>query len=277
MKNKNLRLLLTDLDGTLLLNDHQTVSPRAIAALNALKAQGVTLCACTGRVGCLIPQEVLALGFDYAITSNGALCINLHTGEEIFSAYISVSAARYAWSLIAPLNPLTQWYVGNEILMDRANFNLWPQKLRPHWHRTYLGAGRGRIVENIEAYFLEGAPKLEKINLCERPQGTDTQVIAPLNATGLFEISSSLGRNLEITHINADKGRALLSLCHHLGINPADTLAFGDGGNDLQLLSTAGVGVAMGNAIDSLKQKADAITLTNEEDGLADYLEKWVL
>lgn len=277
MMKQNIRLLFTDLDGTLLMDDHKTVSRRNHEALLALKRAGVKLCACTGRVRCLLPEAVKEIGFDYAITSNGASCVDLNTGEDIFSAYISAERAALAWRYTKPLDALVEWYVDGEILMDRKNYNMWPDRLRPLWHRNYLGAGRGIIYEDIEEFFSQGAPKLEKLNLCDKPVDVKEKLIDPLLSTGLFEISSSLGRNLEITDICADKGRALISLCEHLGIPTGQTIAFGDGGNDVQLLHAAGIGVSMGNAVPEAGAAAKHATLSNQMDGVAAYLEEHVL
>lgn len=277
MIRQDIRLLFTDLDGTLLLDDHMTVSRRNSTALLEMKRAGVKLCACTGRVRCLLPESVKEIGFDYAITSNGASCVNLKSGEKLFSAYISAEKAALAWRFTKPLDALVEWYVGGEILMDRKNYSLWPNRLRPHWHRTYLESGKGIVVEDIEEYFRQGAPKLEKLNLCDKPSDVQEKLIDPLYATGLFEISSSLGRNLEITDISADKGKALMSLCEHLGISTSQTIAFGDGGNDVQLLKAAGSSVSMGNAVPEARAAAKFSTLSNLMDGVAAYIEDHVL
>lgn len=277
MIKQDIRLLFTDLDGTLLMDDHMSVSRRNRAALLALKQSGVKLCASTGRVRCLLPEAVTEIGFDYVITSNGASCVDLRTGEEIFSAYLSAEHAELAWRYTKPLDALVEWYVDGEILMDRKNFSIWPDRLRPHWHRTYLASGKGIVYEDIEEYFRQGAPKLEKLNLCDKPSDVQGKLIDPLHATGMFEISSSLGRNLEITDIRADKGRALKSLCERLGISTGQTIAFGDGGNDVQLLKAAGTGVSMGNSVPEARAAAKHITLSNQLDGVAAYLEENVL
>lgn len=273
----DIRLFLTDLDGTLLRDDHLTVSPRNREALLKLKARNIPLCACTGRVQCVLPPAVDELGFEYAITSNGASCTDLRTGERIFTAHISAEQARQAWALLEPTNCLTEWFVDGEILLDRRNYSQWRERLRPRWHRDYLGAGKGVVIEDIQDFFAQGAPGLEKISIFDCPPDTTRRAIEPLRALGTFEISTSLGINFEITDVSADKGRALRSLCAHLGISPSQTLAFGDAGNDEKLLEAAGVGVAMGNALDFLKQRAAAVTLSNEEDGVAAYLEAHVL
>ena len=80
MKKPDIRLLLTDLDGSLLHNDHLTVSERTRKVLQALKDHGVKLCACTGRPLCVLPPAIEEIGFDYAITCNGASCIDRRAG-----------------------------------------------------------------------------------------------------------------------------------------------------------------------------------------------------
>lgn len=273
----DIRLFLTDLDGTLLLDDHYTVSQRNRDALAALKRQGIVLCACTGRVQCVLPPALSEIGFDYAITSNGASCTNLHTGERVFTAYLSLERAKEAWALLGPTHCMTEWYVNGDILMDRVNYGQWEERLHARWHREYLGQGKGIVVEDIADYFAEGAPGLEKISIFDCPKDIRARAIDPMLATGGYEISTSLGINFEITDISADKGRALESLCASLGISASQTVAFGDGGNDAKFLSAAGESVAMGNALDSVKALAKHITKSNMEDGVALFLEENVL
>lgn len=273
----NIRLLFTDLDGTLLHADHLTVSPRTREVFAAAKAKGIKLCACTGRVLCMLPPAIAEMGFDYAITSNGASCNDLRTGERLFSAYIPARNAEAAWELLKQSDCMVEWFVYGDLLMDRHNYDQWQNRVRMSWHRNLLAAGGGSVVEDIHTFFAQGAAGLEKINVFDCPPGMRERVIEPMLALGCFEISTSLGHNFEITDLAADKGQALHSLCAHLGITPAQTVAFGDGGNDDELLEAAGTGVAMANGLDSLKAIADAVTLSNDEDGVADYIERFLL
>ena len=271
------KLFVTDLDGTLLEDDHFTVSERNRAALKALQAQGIKLCACTGRVLCVLPKAIDELDFDYAITSNGGSCIDLKTGEHIFTAYLPGHLARKAWEVVEPTGCLTEWFVNDDILMDRERWLQWPARLKAPWHREYLGQGKGIVVDDIHEFLDAGAPCLEKLSVFDCPKDMRQRAIEPLLATGDFEISTSLGINFEITHILADKGRALKTLCAHLGISPDEAIAFGDGGNDVKLMDAAGTAVAMGNAVPALKEHATAVTGRNSEDGVAVYLEEHVL
>ena len=76
----------------------------------------------------------------------------------------------------------------------------------------------------------------------------------------------------DITAKGADKGRGILAMAAHWGIEPQNTMAFGDGGNDASMIKMAGMGVAMGNALDSLKEEADYTTTSVDEDGILNAL-----
>lgn len=81
----------------------------------------------------------------------------------------------------------------------------------------------------------------------------------------------------DITAKGADKGEGLLAMSQHLGLNPQHTIAFGDGGNDSSMIRTAGIGVAMGNALESLKQEADYVTTSVDDDGIWNALRHYGL
>ena len=76
----------------------------------------------------------------------------------------------------------------------------------------------------------------------------------------------------DITANGADKGKGILAIAQHEGLDPDHTIAFGDGGNDTSMIRQAGIGIAMGNAIDELKQQADYVTTTVDEDGILNAL-----
>ena len=80
---------------------------------------------------------------------------------------------------------------------------------------------------------------------------------------------------LEIIPASINKGKALLEVCNRLGINPADTAAFGDSENDIPMIQTAGCGIAMENAEDAVKASANKVTLSNNSDGIAYALRKF--
>ena len=90
-------------------------------------------------------------------------------------------------------------------------------------------------------------------------------------------VASTLATNVEITSGGADKGKALKALCGYLQIPIESTVAFGDGVNDMTLLSAAGYGVAVRNAMTEVFSAADAITDSNNNDGVARFIEQYLL
>lgn len=81
----------------------------------------------------------------------------------------------------------------------------------------------------------------------------------------------------DITAKGADKGEGIMAMAAHLGLNPQHTMAFGDGGNDTSMIKAAGIGVAMGNALESLKAEADYVTTSVDDDGALDALRHFEL
>ena len=92
-----------------------------------------------------------------------------------------------------------------------------------------------------------------------------------------IKISSSVQTDLEINAKNAGKGMALLRLAKRLGIRNSQIMACGDSGNDIEMLQSVGISVAMSNATEEVKKIANYITLSNEENGVADMIDKFIL
>ena len=92
-----------------------------------------------------------------------------------------------------------------------------------------------------------------------------------------MHITKSKPHFLEIIDSSVNKGVALSALAEHFGIDQQNVMAIGDSFNDLEMIQYAGVGVAMGNARPEIKEQADIVTVTNEEDGVAEAIERYVL
>ncbi|WP_223587820.1 Cof-type HAD-IIB family hydrolase [Neobacillus bataviensis] len=98
-----------------------------------------------------------------------------------------------------------------------------------------------------------------------------------LEAKGEFELSNSTLKNIEVNPTGINKAKGLKIVCERLGIEMNHVMAVGDSLNDMAMIKEAGLGVAMGNAQDAVKEAADWVTATNEEDGVAKAIRKWVL
>ena len=270
-------ILFLDIDGTLVQSDHKTISERTRAALRAAKEAGVKLVIATGRARKIMPEMVADLDFDYILSSNGAAVDDLHTGERVYFNHFDAEAARVAYDLIKDDMNFIEFFVDGGIGLSRAAWELVGHRNLPEWHEKYFATGDAPIYESEEAFLDAGAPGLEKIGLVRYPKDVLAKVHAKLNATGLFNATGSIKSTIELNHKSCSKGVALKELCDRLGIDIARAAAMGDSGNDVAMIQAAGCGVAMGNAKPEVLVVADHVTASNDEDGVALFIENYVL
>lgn len=134
-----------------------------------------------------------------------------------------------------------------------------------------LIASRTPIV-SVRNYLSQTGDGVEKVNLLFADLELRNQIWDEMRERSNYTVTSSLAANLELNDKYATKGNGLRSLCRYLGIGMDHVMAFGDSYNDMNMLQEAGIGVAMGNASDEIKAAADVITLSNDEDGVADMV-----
>ena len=133
-------------------------------------------------------------------------------------------------------------------------------------------------MPELKAYLREKGEDVQKLQAYYADTAERDRELARL--PGLFPellFSTSVKNNIEVNYHTAGKGNGLAALCRHLGIDPADAVAFGDSSNDTDMLLAAGCGIAMSNALPQVKEIADALTLSNDECGVADAIYKMVL
>jgi HAD superfamily hydrolase (TIGR01484 family) len=104
-----------------------------------------------------------------------------------------------------------------------------------------------------------------------------SKILQTLSSWGTLEITNSSPYNLEINPLGMNKASGVGEVCELLGIDMSQVVAVGDSLNDISMIRAAGLGVAMGNAQDQVKQAADAVTGTNDEDGVAQVIRDYVL
>ena len=269
------KLMLTDLDGTLL-RDDKSLSPANLAALERAAAGGCQVVLATGRLMRAIPPFLRDLPFlRYFILMNGAKVLDRQTGEVLYRCEIPLKTAKRVFDLMDPLNCTVDCFQNDEGIMDRKYFDRLDYYI-PHppslemtrRNRTpvddFWGTvrSRGDTVQKIQMYF----PHLEL-----RPQ---VAALLRREAPELIQ-SVSMPGNLELNAPGATKGIALEKLCQALSIDPRDTVAFGDGTNDVSMLQAAGIGVAMANAAPETLAAAGLAAPSNQEDGVAQVLSRW--
>ncbi len=274
----DIRLIATDMDGTLLDNE-KNVSDRSRRALTLAAERGIEIVPATGRMLDMVPEEVLSFPFvRYAVVSNGSLVQNVRTGEKVFCAEIPCEEAVQICRQMASYGTMFDCcidgrsYLEREYLERMEEFFIGP--------RRFIGPMRAvrNAVDDLPEFIREKGQGVQKLQMMFKDPELRAKAMREIReAFPDVLVTSSVDRNLEINAGEANKGNALRRLCAVLDIPMEQTIAFGDGSNDVTMLSMAGIGVAMGNACEEARAAADRITGTNTADGVASFLEEYVL
>ncbi|WP_291423534.1 Cof-type HAD-IIB family hydrolase [Deinococcus sp.] len=264
-----IRLIATDLDGTLLRRD-LSVSPRTRRALDGVRARGLEVVPVTARQPeglRLIAGQAGMTG--WAVCSNGALGLHLGTGEILFENLLESGTQRKLAVAITARVPGTVFVsvrdAGTVFVAQRGYSEL----AQYTDHKRDPGSLGGFTLEEVVA-----RPSL-KLAL-RHPELSPPELLAQVHSLGLsgFHATHSGAPFVEVAAQGVTKASGVARLCTHLGIAKSEVMAFGDAPNDVEMLAWAGHGVAMGNADPEARTAADEVALTNEEDGVAVVLEQ---
>lgn len=270
----DIQLIAIDLDGTALM-DSKDISPRLRHDLEEADARGVWVVPVTGRQYKLLPPFLPAPWTKYAVLCNGtevrslpdgALLASHHMSPEMLLEYIP---AFLALGLTVELSGGGHLHTTAPMLEEILNSPINP------FHRDVLD-DYGVILDDLLDFIPKAPYPFDKVNLPYVSPDKRYELMAVFPSLPFSGVWSG-PNSMEVTHKEATKGKGLLTICKHLGIDPAHTMALGDSGNDVPMLTVAGLGVAMGNAPDFVKAAARTVTLSNTEDGAAIAIEKYVL
>lgn len=270
-------ILALDLDGTLL-NGEKHISDRNRLALQMAADSGHFIVPATGRALNAMPKEVLSQPFvRYVISINGACVSDQQTGQILFRKEIELETALGVLDFARRYDCMRDVYWNHTGWTNRAYF----ENLRYYnsdEEVVRLIQVTRKPIEDIEIFLKEKQAPVQKVQLCFRNMEERAAAWKEIEeAFPEIVVTSSFRNNLELNARGADKGLALMFLADHLGVDRTDTYAFGDSTNDLAMLRAAGTGVVMGNAADPIKENADAVTDTNENDGVAKFIEEHIL
>lgn len=275
-ERKEIRLAGIDLDGTLL-NDKKQLCGGAAATLAAAAAKGRYLVPITGRPYAGIPDCVRHLSFiEYVICSNGAQIIDAKTGKALYSFTIDNETSRRIMAALRALGCVFEPFANGVGYTEQAIYDNYMCTFRGTPLEEYITSSR-HIVDCIEAVFDDGVTETDEFFVNCPDERTRRQLVTAMDAIGGLQYCMLGDRFVEITKKGCDKGEALAVLCRHLSVPITQTIAFGDGENDLLLLDKAGIAVAMGNAHPSVKQHADLIANSNNDNGVCEIIKKVML
>ena len=269
----DLRLIAFDLDGTLLRSD-KSISPRTMHALHAAQERGVLLVPATGRLYRSLPEALLDEQLSrYFILVNGAQVYDSLESRTLLREELPPELALPMLQFLKTRNVVRGVYIDGLGHMSREDYAAIHNVARTFATETLLR--RSYCPTDDLEQFTASAHSVQKIIAFFHDPSEKQPVLREIAADFPgYAVSSSLGNNIEINAKYATKGNALRFLCRQLGIYPAQCMAFGDGTNDYSMLRAAGLGVAMENASEEVQSCADEVTQTNDEDGVAQMIER---
>ena len=273
---KNIKLLSLDLDGTLL-DSKKRLSPKNEKALKDCIARGIHIVPTTGRTVDGVPSAIKEIpGIRYVIATNGAVIYDMKEQKIIDSRTLDRYRALEILQMLEPCPVMYDPYINGRGISEERFLNHMDEFGLPKELQDMVRATRD-VVPNIIRHVGENSCPVEKINIFFKDSVSKEQIRKRLKEICGIVITSSIPLNLEINNPEATKGKGILRLAGYLEISPNHTMAFGDGENDISMIEEAGIGVAMENGVEPLKKMADYITKSNDEDGVAAAIEKFVL
>lgn len=268
-------LIAFDMDGTLL-DSAKQITSRTLDMISIAESRGKIVCLGTGRCIPELQEYIPQIpGLRYIIGESGVFVRDLLTDTDIFSSPLPVETAiellrrvQETGIDVMPHIHCDRSIVQLDHVPRMAEFNM--AVYQPLYERICT------MVEDIYSFFLSAPFAPNKINLyCKTIRQRDflEDLLSDLNV----KFKHVEGLSLECMPVNASKGDGLKRLCTHLSIPVERSIAVGDADNDLEMLSAAGLAIAMGNANDHVKALADVIVADNDHDGCAEAICNYLL
>lgn len=272
MRNK---ILFLDLDGTLL-NDAKQITQDNREALKKALDAGHKVVITTGRAMASAVKQNMKLGLTvpgcYIIAYNGGMIMDSHSGQIIFQELLPGDIALRTIQLARERRVHIQTYDAEGVVLEPWAVD---EGLAHYCNGSKLSY---RVVEDLAEELQQDVPKVVAIDLHDRKPMEELSAAVMQELGQWVDCYFSCAEYLEIVPKGVNKGNAIAWMCRELGVDIADSIACGDAENDLAMIRTAGIGVAMANGTEAAKSAADYITEhDNNHDGIAEVVEKFLL
>ena len=260
----DIKLIAIDLDGTLLNND-LVISPRAVRAIKEAENRGVKVTLCTGRMYASAYPYAQELGINIPlITYNGALVKNSADDEILYKRNLPLEDAKRVIEICRECDCQLNVYFEDKLYVERNDY--WAQK-----YADRVNVPLYKVNDLLK--FLKTSP----IKLLAMGEEDILHMIREKLSDRMVYITRSQPHFLEILNVEGTKGKGIEAVVKKLAIDRKNVMAIGDNDNDIEMFKYAGFSVAMANADDNVKVHADYVTNNNNDDGVAEAIEKLIL
>ena len=269
------KLICLDMDGTLLNSDGE-VSERNLKAIKKAHEKGVKVAVCTGRLFASARFYADLLGVKVpVIASNGAYIREKDKNEVIYQSALGFENSKIIFDIFKNNNMTFYFHTYNTVFMEKLDSNnvyVNINKTLPKDQQINI-----QVVQHWEKVLEEYKEHIVKCVCIDKDLERIAKVKKELLQFEKLEIVSSMNTNIEIMNKGVSKGRAVEILAGFYNLRSKEIMCIGDNENDISMIKYAGMGVAMGNGEEYVKQLADFVTDTNNNNGVAKAIEKFIL
>lgn len=288
------KMIAVDLDGTLL-NSYAQVSEETKEKILNIQEKGIYVVLASGRISSSTKSIADLIGIKgYIISGNGAVVTDLETNENIYTNVLNKEKVLKVISICEQNSISYSLYTLNEVYTRKIEYSTlfyhMENKKLPEDKRIKIN-----ICEDIVKLVKENDNiKISKITICDKDRMVFNSIIKKLRqleGINVLDVSHSSRKIItvgteavevkynytEISKKDVDKWSAIEFLANKLNIDQADIICIGDNANDINMVQNAGLGVVMGNAAPQYKEKADYIAPSNDENGVANVIDKFIL
>ena len=289
------KLVAIDLDGTLL-NSYGEVSNKNKETIKkAMVEKNVEVILASGRPIMSVKNLANEIGCNnYMICGNGAITYDIQNEEIIYDKFLEKSKVLQIIRICEENSIFYNVYTKDTILTKNLNYNILFYN-QENAYKTEDKKTRITIMQNIEEYVKNRQEEdYLKITICDESKVIFASIIRKLKEikdVDVLEVEHMSRKMIkdgtenvaigyyytEITNTNVDKWQAIENLIQKLGINKEEVMTIGDNINDSQMVKNAGLGVMMGNSAPYIKEMADVVVQDNDNDGVAEAIENYIL
>lgn len=284
------KLVAIDLDGTML-NQYGIITEKTKKAISKAQEKGVEVMIASGRAITSVKRFSKEINSNkYFISGNGAITYDIKNNKILYENILSKTKALKIIKICEENSIYYNVYTENGIIAKNLSYNtLYYYKdnlTKPDENRTHIN-----IVENVYDYFEQREEKILKIMICDEHKTVFNSIVRKLKELSEIEVLevSHMSRKIikqgtdeialeyfytEVSAKDVDKWNALEEIIGLMNISKEEVVTIGDNANDLKMITNAGLGIAMGESAPYVKQSADIIAPTNDEDGVAIILNK---
>ncbi len=263
-------MIVLDLDDTLLLNNGK-ISKANKNTLKLAQEKGVKVVLASGRPTFAIKNIADELELEkyggYILSYNGSRIVDYKTKEVLYEIDLTKEQVEKLYDLSIKYENFIHTYDGDYILTCHDN---------PY---TYIESEiTGMKIKMCEDFKASLPEKCVKVIMLQSPNHLkEVEEMLKSQIKDKMTMSITKPYFLEFMNKEVDKSKSILRLCEKLNIDIKNVIAIGDSYNDISMVEVAGLGVAMENGVEEIKKIADYVTDTNENDGVAKVIEKYIL